>query len=279
MQRVLTSIVALALLVTTGCSREETGARTPQLAQSPPAESISDSVRAVAQANTGTRRSDAVERIVATRRKFADSYSPLKSLAESGDAGAAFQIYTDLRRCSSLKTREEALETLAAESSDKTLTSNVVTELSEDRIVCAGLGEEKLTTMEHWITMAARLGHPEAQIAYFSVATERFDTPEKIVANIEEIARIKNEALIHLSAAANKGNSTALFNLANHYHDGTLAKRDLVKAYAYMRILQQRGGVASATRHLDLWRREMSAEQVSSAETIVANANKGGSLR
>jgi len=171
------------------------------------------------------------------------------------------------------------MEALAAESGNKVLASNIVASLSEDHVVCAGLSDEQLTARDRWITVAARLGHPEAQLAYFSAATEKFDTPEKVVANIEEIARIKADALAYLTSAAEKGNRTAIFNLANHYHDGTLAKRDPVKAYAYMRVLQQRGGVDSATRYLDLWRRDMTAEQVMSAEAIAAEANKGSSTK
>jgi TPR repeat protein len=266
------------LFMATSCHREDEGHTPPQLAQSEPASQHANASRALPSTEGGSRPI-AAARIVATTTKYADRYPALSALAESGDASAAFQLYEDLKRCASAEAREEAMEALAAESGDKALVSNIVASLSEDRVVCAGLSDEQLAARDHWIDVAARLGQPEAQLAYFSVATEKFDTPEKVVANIEEIARIKTQALIYLTSAAEKGNRTAIFNLANHYHDGTLARRDPVKAYAYMRLLQQRGGVDSATKYLDLWRRDMTTEQVMSAEAIAADANKGRGAR
>ncbi|MBT2747204.1 MULTISPECIES: hypothetical protein [unclassified Lysobacter] len=213
-----------------------------------------------------------VTRIVADRRRYADTYSMLAEQAEFGNAQAAYQLYRDLLRCTSLQERKESMEEAAASLDDEVLTSDVVRQLAEDRVICLGLSKEQLASREYWTTKAARLGHVEAQLAYFSVATEKFDTPEKLVAGADELVHIKAEALTHLTSAASQGNRTALFNLASAYHDGTLTKRDAVKAYAYMRALQYSGGTKVASKYVDLWGRELTAQQLKSADAMAASA-------
>ncbi|WP_123648890.1 hypothetical protein [Lysobacter enzymogenes] len=118
-------------------------------------------------------------------------------------------------------------------------------QVTQDRALCAGLNDGQLGALEYWVTRAARLGHTQAQLQYFAIATAKYDTPEKIAADFDEIGRIRAEALAHLTAAASKGDPTALFTLASYYQKGTLSKRDPVNAYASMRLLQQEGRAVS----------------------------------
>ncbi|WP_441818318.1 hypothetical protein [Lysobacter sp. TAB13] len=271
------AVFLFTVLVTAiGCDRgDRESTRSTVMSQSPSAPRKGAPQEPEIVAN----QAQTVTRTIADRRRYADTYSMLAEQAESGNAMAAFQLYEDVLRCSSIQARKESLEDLAAVSRDKVLEANVVRELAQDRAVCAGLSKNQLASKEYWVTKAARLGHVGAQVAYFSVATEKFDTPQKVVANAEEFARIKSEALVHLTSAASRGDRTALFNLANTYQEGTLAKRDPVKAYAYMRALQQRGGVEVSAKYLDLWGRELTAEQIRSAEAMSAGAVNRSSSR
>lgn len=218
-----------------------------------------------------------VAKIVAARKRYADSYSQLAQLGDSGNAEAAYQLYRDVSRCTSLKERKESFEREIATSTDEVMVSDMVRQLEEDRVICIGLDTDQLASGEYWITKAARRGNVEAQIGYFSVATEKFDTPEKLLAGAEDLVRIKAEALVHLTSAASKGHRTALFNLANVYHDGTLTKRDVVKAYAYMRVLQHRGGTKVASKYLERWRHELTTKQLKNAEAMAAGEiDRGG---
>lgn len=221
------------------------------------------------ESDVPTRPSSSVSRIVAARKNIFSSYVALKQLAQSGDASAAYQLYEDLSHCLYAKDRQEALEIAAAE--DRASVEFVANEQIRDKALCANLSDEQIATIAQWVTKAARLGHTQAQLEYFAVATAKFDTPEKIVANFDEIGRIRAEALDHLMSAVRKGNQTALFTLASYYHAGTLTKPDLVKAYAYMRVLQQRGSVQSSAKFLEAWRRDMTPEQIRNAEAVAAD--------
>lgn len=227
-------------------------------------------VTAVAAASpTAERQSQNIAQLVATRRKFSDSYAILKAQADAGDADAAYQLSQDIHHCVFAKDRQEILETHAAQG--QMSVADVTNQVAQDRALCAGLSNEQLGTLEYWVTRAARLGHTKAQVQYFTTATAKYDTPEKITANFDEIGRIRAEALTHLTSAASKNDPTAMFMLANFYQRGTLTKRDPVKAYVYMRLLQQEGSVRSSAKILDTWRREMSPDQIKRAEAMVAS--------
>lgn len=264
--------IFVAFVCVIGCDRRHSEP-TQSVVTSQPSKVAEKDHQSKAEATAS--QTQTVAKIVTARKRYADSYSILAEQAESGNAAAAYQLYEDLLRCASLDERKEAMEAVAAESADEVLTSDVVRQLAEDRVICVGLSKEQLASREYWTTKAARLGHVEAQLAYFSVATEKFDTPQKLVAGAEELVRIKAEALAHMTSAASRGHPTALFNLANIYYDGSWAKRDPVKAYAYMRVLQRRGGPKVASKYVELWGRELTAQQLKSAETMAAGEIKG----
>lgn len=248
-----------------GCSRDEKVEAKPAGAADIPSQRKST---ATAPSSSESRQSQKVVQVVATRKNFSDSYAMLKAQADAGDVDAAYQLSQDISRCVLAKDRQEVLETLAAQG--QVSVADVTKQVTQDRAFCAGLNDEQLGALEYWVTRAARLGHTQAQLQYFAIATAKYDTPEKIAANFDEIGRIRAEALTHLTAAASKGDPTALFTLANYYQKGTLSKRDPVKAYAYMRLLQREGSVQSAGEILDKWRREMAPDEIRNAEAMVA---------
>ncbi|WP_145985400.1 SEL1-like repeat protein [Marilutibacter maris] len=224
-----------------------------------------------ASSNAHVERSEPerrVERIISGRESIMRTRAALVGEARSGNAFASYQIYQDLSRCRSLATKRDVLEEYASRNADSAAVEAIVGQIAEDERLCKGIGSESIGERKDWIIRAARQGNVEAQLLFFGVVTEEFDTPEKIVANVDEISRYKTEALRHLRSAARSGSETALFNLAMAYHDGTLAEKDLSLAYGYMLVVEKKGRVKSASHYLELWGRELGPEDLARARSI-----------
>lgn len=226
-------------------------------------ESVSSGLEAGSAADA--RQKNEVADIMRTALSFGESYDRLARLAKAGNAQAAFKLYENAFRCQNVDLRRETFESEIAGGSAphaKLMAARILV----DKRFCAGAKQAQTDSAQDWAVTAARLGHTEAQVMFFGAATAKFDTPEKIVAGAEELVQLKAEAIVHLRSAALKGHRTALFNLANAYHDGTLVRPDPVIAYGYMLALSRRGEAQHVQDHLALWSRGMTPDQIRRAQ-------------
>lgn len=213
---------------------------------------------------------------VAQRSGAKDSYDQLALAANAGNAFAAYQLAQDMRRCNTIEQRVEAADLIELGPGASSLGNIAEATLKSDLSWCKGITPEQAAAASEWTIRAARLGSVDGKLEFARAALEKYQDPADAVRYAEEIQAIKRESISHLRDAAQLGNRTAMIELATAYQGGTLAKKDPVRAYAYLLAAQKHHPSRNIQAMLDMWGSDLPPSSLARARQIASQLNGKG---
>ena len=189
-----------------------------------------------------------------------DKLAFLESAAYDGKPGLAYSLSSELLNC------------LNSPNGDRSKSVGDPSITTAER--CRGLDLKDYKAGVNLLQYAASHGDPNAAYAYSGLMSIWMNHNPKLMFDENFIASFKGNTMSYLQHAAANGNIDAISQLAYIYQNGIITDRDPVSAYAYMDTVATSGLIPGASRVLDIWRRSLSPDQLSSALTRSQNMRK-----
>ncbi|HEY9254147.1 MAG TPA: hypothetical protein VIP30_06390 [Stenotrophomonas sp.] len=157
----------------------------------------------------------------------------LDDRARQGDSHAALLIYLKIDQCLRAFRDQNDPDTLVVAAEALGSVEAALEEQGKRRSQCEGLSEQDYSRRGEWLSLAADLGNPFAQLTYSMLPANVLGSLAEVVRQPERLFDYKRRAVTYLHRAAASGNVNALDRLAQVYSDGYLAPVDPVLARSY----------------------------------------------
>ena len=189
----------------------------------------------------------------------------LDDAAREGDSHAALLIHLKIDQCFRALTDQNDPDALVL-NAEVLGSLDAALEAQRMRISqCEGLTRQDYASRGEWLSMAAELGNPFAQLIYSSMPEVVLGPLAEILRQPERLVEFKRRAVAQLHFAVSGGNVNALERLSQIYSDGYLAPADPVAAQSYRLAAMQadpgteRREVEEANKTLDPMQRAEAA--------------------
>lgn len=180
-----------------------------------------------------------------------DKLAFLESAAYDGKPDLAYSLSSELIQCLNLPDGNTSRSP-----SDPSITA-------AER--CRGLDSNDYKAGVDLLEYAASHGDANASYAYLGLMSIWMNHNPKLRFDEHFIAELRANTLSYLQRAATNGNVDSISQLAYVYQNGLIVDRDPIIAYAYMKTVAASGLRPGASRVLDLWRKDLTQDQLSSA--------------
>ena len=157
----------------------------------------------------------------------------LDDRARQGDSHAALLIYLKIDQCLRAFRDQNDPDTLVVAAEALGSVEAALEEQGKRRSQCEGLSEQDYSRRGEWLSLAADLGNPFAQLTYSMLPANVLGSLAEVVRQPERLFDYKRRAVTYLHRAASSGSVNALDRLAQVYSDGYLAPVDPVLAQSY----------------------------------------------
>jgi hypothetical protein len=175
---------------------------------------------------------DIVDRQIPLPGTLREVLAELTPRAERGDADAAYRIFIKLNDCIGALDGSPFVTLHVGEmakAAERAWMTDTLAKLAD----CEGITADQIDSRVHWLTRAADLGDPLAQLTYTISSNLIVGDATRMMADPRAVEHFKTKSLRFLTTLAARGDVSATLSLSNAYHVGVLVPRDDVKAYAY----------------------------------------------
>lgn len=205
-----------------------------------------------------------------------DIYPPLLSRAQSGDLEAKRLLFLALNQCRTIaKFDVESVnpKNIIDPQSEHSADFEIRALLSAENTIrqCEKLPKGAISDTARWLTEAAEGGDIYAQITFDYYIDLVVGSPQEQLAYPEKVRKFNADTMKYLRSAAARRIPEAFYSLSEAYASGVVAKKDMIRAYAYKFAYDSIAPIIENPRALQTMSEDMTGAQISEAKVLAGS--------